>query len=278
MIRTTLKLIFVVALLLAVMVPSIAGSAHVDPPGVAPEPRPIDIYFSNVAQEPDPLTRRTSIGATNPAQPDSSTAPESKAEVADDVSAMSELPFDLEVAPIPPEAPAPSPARSTPPVNWSSGSLFNLAASTPDSPVRVIVPGIALDASVVPVGIDRASRDMEIPDLPNTVGWYRHGPAPLEAGTTVIAGHLDDLNGPSVFYRLGQLGPGQEIELTMASGETVSYVVRAQVRYPFDAVPASEVYRRDGPHELALLTCAGVFDRSVGRYTETLVVYAVPLN
>jgi sortase A len=275
MIRTALKLIFVASLVLAVMVPSIAGSAHLDLYDVAPEPISADL--SDVAREPDPLSRRVSAGATNAAQPDSSTTRESTAEVPDGVSAMSDPPVELEVAPIPTATSEP-PTRSTLAVSWSSGSLFGLSTNTPDSPVRLIAPGIALDAAVVPIGIDLTSRDMEIPDLPNTVGWYRYGSAPVDAGTTVIAGHLDDLNGPSVFYRLGQLGPGQVIEITMESGKTVSYVVRAQVRYSYDAVPASEVYRRDGPHELALITCAGVFDRSTGRYAETLVVYAVPLS
>ena len=47
---------------------------------------------------------------------------------------------------------------------------------------------------------------------------FTGGPAPGETGPAVIAGHVDSRSGPAVFYRLGDLRPGDDITVERTGG------------------------------------------------------------
>lgn len=139
-------------------------------------------------------------------------------------------------------------------------------------PVRVRIPAIGVSTSVVPLGLNK-DRTVQVPAHPGQVGWYRLGPAPGRPGSAVILGHVDSMQGPAVFYRLGSLREGDEADVRLADGSVARFEVASIVTYPNDAFPARRVYRNRGAPKLTLVTCGGAYDRAAGGYQANVVVY-----
>lgn len=149
-------------------------------------------------------------------------------------------------------------------------------------PVALRVPAIDVDASVVVVGLEPDGA-MEIPADVRTVGWYEPfagaGVAPGEPGTAVIAGHVDSrTQGRGAFWPLRELIPGDVVEVEHADGTATRWRVESVVRHPKTDLPIDEIFTFGGDERLALITCGGEFDRSVGAYLDNYVVTAVPLD
>jgi sortase A len=161
-------------------------------------------------------------------------------------------------------------------VTWSSGSISELAATARVEPTGLEVPSLGIEARVAGVGVD-SDRKMEVPDDFNTVGWYRYGPTPGSAGNTVIAGHLDDARGRSVFFDLQNVEIGADVIVRLENGDAARFRVREKVSYDAGNLPSGEIFSREGDPALALITCSGTWDRSNGRYSETMIVYADPV-
>jgi sortase (surface protein transpeptidase) len=139
------------------------------------------------------------------------------------------------------------------------------------------VADAGVDAPVVDTGVDERG-GMAVPHDIRTVGWYRFGAGPgAAAGSAVLAGHVDDkIQGRGAFYRLANLPAGSPVEVTLADGTVVTYRVSAVERVPKTVLPADRLFARDGPPQLALITCGGAFDRAKGGYTDNVVVTAAP--
>lgn len=151
---------------------------------------------------------------------------------------------------------------------------FGRATTARFAPTSISIGRIGVEARIVTLGVTPEGR-MEDPEDYGAVGWYRYGPTPGEVGRAVLAGHLDSKTGPAVFYRLGDLAPGDEI-VVGSGGEAgnLVFVVRETASYRTDEVPQDVVF---GPAErptLVLITCAGTFDRAAGAYDERRVVVA----
>jgi len=143
-------------------------------------------------------------------------------------------------------------------------------------PVELAVPRIGLRTSLAEVGLT-PSGSIDVPEAAPGVPavWYRNLASPGEAGPAVIVGHVDTArDGPAVFYRLGELRPGDTITVRRADGAAPRFVVRAVVRYPKDAFPSAVVYGATAGPELRLITCGGSFDRARGSYRDNVVVFA----
>lgn len=163
------------------------------------------------------------------------------------------------------------------PVAARPAGLAALPAPGP-APVRLSIPDIGVDAPVAPVGLSPGGGEMDLPPDRWTVGWYRYGPSPGEPGSALLAGHVDlepDLTG--VFFRLRSLEPGARLRVRYADGSERWFEVVARRTYPRDGLPAELLYARDGSPVLALVTCAGDFDRASNQYRANTVVFAVPL-
>ncbi|MFY1624182.1 class F sortase [Micromonospora sp. WMMD723] len=145
--------------------------------------------------------------------------------------------------------------------------------ATPASPTRVRVARIGVDSPLTALGLDRAGALVPPADF-TRAGWYGGGPAPGEPGPAVIAGHLDSRRGPAVFARLGELRPGDRIEVWRGD-RRVTFRVTGTLRTPKDAFPTATVYGPTPGPELRLITCGGDFDRRVGHYRDNVVVFAV---
>lgn len=138
------------------------------------------------------------------------------------------------------------------------------------------VPRIGVEnAPIVPVGVLPDGR-FEVPDA-RLVGWYRFGPAPSDAGVTVLAAHLnfDGVNG--VFRRLAELDDGDQIAVTSADGRTRTYRVTERRLIDKTQLPPDEIWSRTGPSRLVLVTCGGRYDAKRRGYDDNVVVFADPI-
>ena len=181
----------------------------------------------------------------------------------------------------PPQQP-PGTDRATPRppvIGRSSARIADLDMTAPPAPVRLAVAAIGIDAAVVPVGIDPGGL-MTVPEDVRTVGWYQWGGAPSsQVGTTVLAGHVDDrVQGRGAFFDLRATEVGDEVAVTDEDGATTTWRVTGRRTYDKASLPVDQLYRRDGPPRLVLITCGGEFDRAARRYESNVVVEAEPLS
>jgi len=155
----------------------------------------------------------------------------------------------------------------------TSGEVVSgvLGAAYPD---RIRIPKIGVDAVFeAPLGVD-SSREIEVPEGYETVGYYKHGPTPGELGPAVVLGHVDSYQGPAVFYSLGQLAEGDTIEIDRDDGTTAVFAVDRLERHAQSGFPTRQVYGDLDYAGLRLITCSGTFDRGIQRYSHNLIVFA----
>jgi sortase (surface protein transpeptidase) len=107
----------------------------------------------------------------------------------------------------------------------------------------------------------------------NLAGWYEAGTTPGETGTAVVAGHVDNADGPAVFYSLGAIRKGATIEVQRRDGSVALFSVDAVEVYQADAFPDEKVYGAAGRPELRVITCGGPYSRATG-YQGNVVVFA----
>lgn len=146
---------------------------------------------------------------------------------------------------------------------------------TPFIPERLTIAAISVDTSVEMVGLNAAG-NMAVPSSYKTVAWYKDGARVNAAGSTVIAGHLNNSLGMAgVFERLHTLGLGDTI-VVEGEGNQVEYVVREMTVYDAELAPTDEIFTTDGPSQLVLITCNGAWDQGARSYDKRLVIIATP--
>ncbi|GAA4878789.1 class F sortase [Kitasatospora terrestris] len=142
-------------------------------------------------------------------------------------------------------------------------------------PTRIRIPQIAVDAPVSQLGLEADGRLAAPPvDNRNLVGWYSGGAAPGEAGSAVMAGHVDTKSGPAVFLLLSLLVTGNTVDVTRADGTTATFVVDSVETFAKNAFPDDRVYGDTPDAQLRLITCGGVYDHKAKDYTANVVVFA----
>jgi LPXTG-site transpeptidase (sortase) family protein len=142
------------------------------------------------------------------------------------------------------------------------------------APTRLVIPSINLDTTfVTPLGL-LPDQTVSVPDSYTQVGWYSGGVTPGEIGSSVILGHVDSKDGPAVFYSLGQVKVGDEIEVTKADGTLAKFTVTKLERHPQSNFPTLAVYGPTDKAVLRLITCSGAFDRTSQLYSHNLIVFA----
>jgi Sortase domain len=168
-------------------------------------------------------------------------------------------------------------ARGTPAaIRTRSARLADLP-TPPDRgrPELLRISGLGVEAAVRPVGV--AGGLVEVPRDADVVGWYRHGPAPGEPGSTVLVGHVDLDGRRGVFFRLRELEPGAVVTVRLERGAPRSFRVVARRSYPKGKLPPF-VFAEAGRPVLTLITCGGSFDDALGAYEENVVVVATLLR
>jgi sortase family protein len=81
-------------------------------------------------------------------------------------------------------------------------------------------------------------------------------------------------DGPSVFFRLGALSPGDLVNITLADHQVAVFKVTRVRLYSKDRFPASAVYGDTDYAALRLITCGGDFDTRDRRYLSNVVAFA----
>ena len=172
-------------------------------------------------------------------------------------------------------AAAPVPAPPSVPVR--SADLTTAGAVTAPPPAEVTLPTLDVTVPVDPVGVQDDGQ-MEIPPQAERAGWYRFGAAPGDAGTTVIAAHVDSVAsaGLGPFARLVDVAVGDPVRVTTADGVAHEYVVESVGAQPKDAIAWDGVFQREGAHRVVLITCGGTFRQDVRSYSDNVLVVAVP--
>ncbi len=173
---------------------------------------------------------------------------------------------------------APDPSTTIP--TWVSASVpaqaSPSAGSMPASvPMRVIIPAIGVNSPVMIVGQNNDGT-VQTPPLGdhNLAGWYDHSVTPGQRGSSVIVGHVDSYTGPSVFFDLKNLRPGDAVEVQLADGRTAVFTVDGTQVTSKTSFPTQAVYGDPGFPSLRLVTCGGPFDYATGHYLDNIIVYA----
>ncbi|HEX2923100.1 MAG TPA: class F sortase [Chloroflexota bacterium] len=141
-------------------------------------------------------------------------------------------------------------------------------------PKRLRIPSIGVDAGVEYVGL-AADGAMDVPRDANHVAWYKLGPRPGAVGNAVIAGHVDWGGKVAVFWQLGQLKPGDTIEVVAADDRKYEFVVQWQKWYDASTAPVQEVFGQAGVAEVTLISCGGEFDKKSRQYLSRIVVRGI---
>lgn len=153
-----------------------------------------------------------------------------------------------------------------------------IALALPASrPVALVIPAIGVRTPLLKLGLS-AQGALETPPQGahyDEAGWYQYSPTPGSVGPAVIAGHVDSAaNGPSVFFRLIDLQPGNRVSVTRADGSVAVFAVDDVLRYRKTEFPSALVYGDTDRAVLRLITCGGRFDHASGHYLDNIVVLA----
>lgn len=173
----------------------------------------------------------------------------------------------------------PAPSATTTEATWvvnATSELSELQAGHGPTPNRLTIDALEVDAPVGSYGVDDAGH-MDVPDNVTEVAWYQHGPIPGEAGSAVLAAHVDLRGqGRGVFFELAELSVGDSIVVSYTDGSSRDFQVVARSIYKKDELPLDAIFSRAGPPVLTLVTCGGAFSQTTTSYDSNVVVYAVP--
>lgn len=139
-------------------------------------------------------------------------------------------------------------------------------------PTSLKIPAIDLEAQVQHLGITE-NGEMAVPDNIEDVSWFSPGYEPGENGRAVIAGHVDGVDGPAIFWDLSKLQLGDEV-VVQDKDRTLTFKVHTMESVPLDLADVSRVFGYTSSPELVLITCSGTYDFDRGTREERLIVYA----
>ncbi|CAL9580597.1 hypothetical protein SUDANB105_05019 [Streptomyces sp. enrichment culture] len=169
----------------------------------------------------------------------------------------------------PPPQPSAAEAHADPAAGRSAAP-----ALPPSPPDRIRIPVIRVDAPLTGLGLTPTG-SLEVPPSQekNLAGWYEAGTTPGERGTAIVAGHVDNADGPAVFYGLGALRRGSTVEVDRRDGSVAVFTVDAVEVYRARDFPDEKVYGAARRPELRVITCGGGYSPSTG-YQANVVVFA----
>ncbi|MGH9069375.1 MAG: class F sortase [Acidimicrobiales bacterium] len=144
-------------------------------------------------------------------------------------------------------------------------------------PVSVSIPAIHVQSNLQVVGLN-SNGTIQVPQPGphyNEAAWYKYSPTPGQVGPSIIEGHIDSAaEGPSVFFRLGALKPGEKVDVTLADKTVAVFTITGVRQYRKAAFPTATVYGNTNFAALRLLSCGGSFDHATGHYLSNTVVFA----
>ena len=175
-------------------------------------------------------------------------------------------------------APSPPISPGTTPISPVPTTVFvGVPVLSPSPPLAIDIPAIGVQSELQYLGLT-AQQTLEVP-VPGPhydhAAWYKYSSTPGSVGPAVILGHVDSVTGgPSVFFNLGALQPGDEVLVTRADGLVAVFSVDKVARYPKEQFPTLLVYGNTDHAALRLITCGGDYDRATGSYLDNIIVFA----
>jgi hypothetical protein len=175
-------------------------------------------------------------------------------------------------APLPPRpTPIPAPTgRTVLPASLTAGQQTGQQAARP---TWLSIPSLGIRTKLIHLGVN-SDGTLQVPKRTTVAGWYTGSPRPGTVGSAVIAGHVDSRTGPGIFFWLRTLHRGDRIYVGRADGTMAVFTVTRVKKFAKDEFPTAAVYGAVPDAELRLITCGGIFDRSLGSYLSNVVVFA----
>ena len=171
---------------------------------------------------------------------------------------------------------APLPARPTPIPAPTGRTVLPASLATGQQAARptwLSIPSLGIRTKLIHLGV-KSDGTLQVPSSTTVAGWYTGSPRPGTVGSAVIAGHVDSRTGPGIFFWLRTLHRGDRIYVGRADGTMAVFTVTKIRKFAKDDFPTAAVYGAVPDAELRLITCGGIFDRSLGRYLSNVVVFA----
>ncbi len=165
-----------------------------------------------------------------------------------------------------------APATTTPSTAIAAGGAAPAPGTAGLTPVRIRVPAIGVDATLVRLGLTSYGA-LAVPTRAMTAGWYTGSPVPGRVGPAVIAGHVHWSGVPAVFAHLADLRPGDRVMVSRSDGTTATFVVDRVATYPKTRFPTALVYGSLDVPGLRIITCGG-FDPVARAYEANVIVFA----
>jgi sortase (surface protein transpeptidase) len=182
----------------------------------------------------------------------------------------------LTVSTLSPAHAAPLPARPAPIPAPTEQTVLPTSVTTGQHaarPVWLSIPSIGIRTRLIHLGVNRDGT-LQVPSSTAVAGWYTGSPRPGTVGSAIIAGHVDSRSGPGIFFWLRTLRPGDRVYIGRADGTMAVFTVTRIKKFAKDRFPTAAVYGPVPDAELRLITCGGIFDRSLGSYLSNVVVFA----
>lgn len=167
------------------------------------------------------------------------------------------------------QAPAPhmkmsKPARTAAPATRQQVVVDHWDTSTKVSPVALDAG--SLRGSVQPVGLS-ANGTLQAPSDAGTIGWYSPGPAPGQAGASVLTGTSSGAG--AALAGLDRLRVGSTVDVRRADGTSIQFKVTKVVHAGAADFPTREVYTPTKNPSLRLIGATGT-----GAGVQDLIVFA----
>lgn len=165
---------------------------------------------------------------------------------------------------------------SAPPSSDDGSPTSTVGPVLPRSkPVAIDIPSIGVHSSLLSLGLN-SDGSVQVPsgDSYNEAGWYRYSPTPGSVGPAVILGHVSGAGGASVFFRLGDLRPGDKVMVTRRDGSVAVFEITRVRHFSKDHFPTELVYGNTDNAALRLITCGGSFNYSTGHYVDNVIAFA----
>jgi LPXTG-site transpeptidase (sortase) family protein len=155
--------------------------------------------------------------------------------------------------------------------------LTSLAQRVAMQPVRIQIPALNVDASVIPAGVTSAGA-LQVPENVSQAAWYQDGSAPGQRGTAIIAAHVDFAGKLGLFNKLHTLKKGDVIIVTDYSRHIYRYSAVTGRLFPksdpstVQSLAAASA--KPGRPQLALITCGGALNSAKHSYYDNYVLLA----
>lgn len=180
---------------------------------------------------------------------------------------------------------------TTPVIPVPASSGVTPAVFARSVPTEIKIPAIGVDARIVPIYdpcITPTNCPLDLTPLgqtTNLAGWWagqqgspKDSFSPGQAGPAVIVGHVNWAGvGPLVFANLNKLQQGDQIQVVLQSGKTVTFTVDFLQDISKSVFPTASVYGATPYPSLRLVTCTGTLLQSgplAGHYDSSEIVYA----